>query len=449
MNSNEGELKRVLGPISAACVVIGAIIGVGIFFTPKDVAILAGSANLAMLTWGIGGLIGLVGGLTFIELGGMYPKSGGQYDILRDAYGTPIGFLFVFCNATAVQAGAIAVIATVFATNLGVLVTGEVPGAASALAIAIGSIVILAVANIVGVRWGSQIQNLTVAAKLAALLLIILLAVFTSTPAVEIASAGPSPAKSAWAGVFSGLVPVLFSIGGWQQGLWLAGEIRQPEKNVPRAILFGVLIVIAVYLLANWAYLHLLGYDGVINSQALTAEAVGRVWPQFGAKFIAAAVAISAFGVMNAQLLTGPRLIMSMARDGRFFRSFGEVHPKSKTPALAIVLLAAVGLALLLVAGEKGAGYILNGVVFVDSTFFLLTGLAVIILRYKMPQANRPVRVPLYPLVPILFVLGEVVVITGSMLEPKYRDSAFIGMIWIAVAYLLYLAFFRKVAAQT
>ncbi len=449
MNPNEGELKRVLGPISAGCIVIGAIVGVGIFFTPSRVAELAGSANLALLTWGIGGVIALVGGLTFAELGGMYPKSGGQYDILRDAYGTPIAFLFVFCNATAVQAGAIAVIAAIVAKNLGVLVYGVAPGSSGILLVAIAAIVGLAAANMIGVRWGSDIQNLTVFIKLAALGLIIVLAVLFVTPAGKTDVAPLALPASPWKGVFSGLVPVLFSFGGWQQGLWLAGEIRNPEKNVPRAIIFGVLVVITVYLAANWAYLDLLGYAGVVNTETLAADAVGKVWPNFGSRLIAAAVAISAFGVLNAQLLTGPRLIMAMSRDGRFFRPFGNVDAIRGTPILAIALLAGLGLVLLITGGEKGADRILTGVVFVDSTFFLLTGLAVIILRSKLPNVNRPVRVPFFPVIPLLFVFGEMVVIAGALLDPNYRSSSYLGMIWIAVAFVVYLAFFRTGAPPT
>lgn len=444
MKSGENELRRVLGPISAACVVIGAIVGVGIFFTPTSVARLAGSGNLAIFAWSLGGLIALVGSLTFAELGGMYLKSGGQYDILRDAYGAPVAFLFVFCNATAIQAGAIAVIAIVFANNLGVLIFGRPLEPLPALSVAVASIVALAMANICGVRWGSKIQNLTVATKLAALLLIIGLAVVYSPNSDAPSTTAPSSIATPWSGVFSALVPVLFSFGGWQQGLWLAGEIRDPEKNVPRAIFGGVLVVIAVYVLASWAYLRLLGFSGVVESETLAADAVGRVWPNFGSKLVAAAVAISAFGVLNAQLLTGPRLIMAMSRDGRFFSLFARVHSKLGTPALAIGLMAVLGLALLLIAGEKGADRILNGVVFIDSTFFLLTGLSLLVLRRKFPTVYRPVRVPLYPIVPLLFVLGEIAVIAGSLLNEKYRSSSFIGMAWIVVAMAFYAVGFRR-----
>lgn len=444
MTNQQGELKQVLGPISAACVVIGAIVGVGIFFTPSRVAELAGSSDLALLAWCIGGLIALVGSLTFAELGGMYPRSGGQYEILRDAYGSPAGFLFVFCNATAVQAGAIAVIAIFVANNIGVLLYGHPLDSVSSMQIAVASIVILALANIVGVRWGAHIQNLTVATKLGALLAIIVAACWVAAPEAAPPVTTAAPESSAWSRVFAALVPVLFSFGGWQHGLWIAGEIRDPRRNVPRAIIGGVLVVIAVYVLAAWAYLDLLGFRAVVQSKTLAADALDRAWPNVGSRLIALAVTISAFGVLNAQLLSGPRLIMAMSRDGKFFRPFGLVHPESGTPYLAIMLLAALGLTLLLSAGENGTNAILNGVVFIDSTFFLLTGLALIVLRYRAPSQPRPVRVPFYPLLPILFVLGECAVISGALLDSSVRGSSIIGMIWIAGALVCYLIFFRS-----
>jgi APA family basic amino acid/polyamine antiporter len=424
--------------------VIGAIIGVGIFFTPSTVAELAGSAPLAMLAWSLGGAIALVGGLTFAELGGMYPKSGGQYDILRDAYGTPIAFLFVFCNATAIQAGAIAVIAILFAENVEELVVGNDWSAAQIGAIGTAAIIGLALANIVGVRWGSRVQNLTVATKLGALLLIIALAALTTTSSTSGESTSQPETRTLWLGVFAALVPVLFSIGGWQHALWVAGEVRDPNKNVPRAIVGGVVVVIAVYLLANWAYLDLLGFHGVVHADRLAADAVGSVWPNLGSRIVAGAVAISAFGVLNAQLLSGPRLIMAMARDGRFFRVFGQIHPGWKTPVFAIGLLAGIGLTLMYLAGKDGADQILTGVVLVDSTFMLLTGFSLIVLRIRMPNSFRPVRVPLYPLVPALFVLGELAVIIGAFCSDKYRNSSIIGVGWIVAALVIYFAFFSR-----
>lgn len=435
------ELRRVLGPFDAGCIVVGAVVGVGIFFTPSSVARVAGSANFALLAWAIGGGIALLGALTFAELGGLYHRSGGQYEILRDAYGPLPAFLFVFCNATAVQAGAIAIIAVVCMQNLSVAAAGSSPNETVQFGGAILLIALLTVANLVGVRWGSTIQNVTVIAKLTALLVVALLAVMKKSGSPVTTS---PPELGSVPGLFAAMVPALFSFGGWQQALWIAGEIREPGRNVPRAIVGGMMLVVAVYLLVNWAYLHLLGYAAVANSQALAADAAAVVWVKGGRRAIALAVALSAFGVLNAQLLSGPRLIYGMACDGRFFAPFRRVHPRFKTPSAAIFLLGLVPMALLWAAGREAVDKILNGAVFIDTVFFILTGAALMVLRTKRPDAIRSVCVPGYPIVPALFVLGETGVLIGAFCDDSLRHTAIIGGAWIAAAGLCYAVFFRR-----
>ncbi len=440
------KLKRVLGPLDATCVVIGAIIGVGIFFTPSRVAELAGSGQLALWTWAIGGGIALLGALTFAELGGLYPRSGGQYDMIRDAWGTLPAFLFVFCNATAIQAGAIAIIAIVCAQNLGIAAGGTLAGPVLTVVAAV-LILGLLTANALGVRWGARIQNLTVVAKVATLLSVTVLAAVLGAGGGPVDEAGDAVSGVVRAGVvgaiFAGLVPALFSFGGWQHALWMAGEVRRPRRNVPRAIVGGVLVVVIVYVLVNWAYLHLLGYDGVVASKAIAADAVAVVWPGVGKRFVALAVAVSAFGVLNAQLLAGPRLVYAMARDGRFFRPFALVSARFGTPVAAIGLIGGLALVLLVAAGERAVVRLLTGVVFIDAIFFVLTAAALLVLRRRRPAARRPVRVPLYPLVPLLFIVGELGVITGAALDPTVRVAAVIGLAWIVAGTVCYLLFFR------
>lgn len=451
------EPARVLGPIDATCIVVGAIIGVGIFFNPSQVAGLVQSEPLALLAWAIGGLIALCGALVFAELGGMYHSSGAQYEILRDSYGSPPAFLFGFCNVTAIQPGSMAVIAMVCAENLlaAAGADGERLGDSkytALLAISITLIIMLAAANIIGVRWGSRIQNLTVYAKVFTLLAVTGMAIWFASSAGDHHANGESAAESTAvmkspaiiAAMLAALVPTLFAYGGWQQVLWIGGEVRQPRRNLPLSIIVGVVVVVAVYLLANWAYLTLLGVGGVAGSGALAADAVGAVWPGLGRRVVAGAVAVSAFGVLNTQLLTGPRLIYGMARDGRFFPPFAKLHAKFGTPVPAIALLTLVSLILLIAAGKDAADQLVFGVVQVDAVFFILTGVALFILRVKRRNADRPVRVPLYPVVPLLFILGEVGVVIGSHLEPNVRNAALIGVAWIIFAATVYLVFFRK-----
>ena len=358
----------------------------------------------------------------------------------------------MFCNATAIQAGAIAVIAIICAKHLGLAIGNEITGTFAMTLSAAGLIVGLTAANALGVRWGSRIQNLTVYAKVLTLIVVTILAIMTESPVTEVVATESTEQSDSGRApivlIFAALVPAFFAFGGWQSALWMAGEIRQPKRNVPLAIVGGVLVVVTIYLLVNWAYLRLLGYDGVVGSQTIAADAVAKAWPNIGRRVAGAAVAVSAFGVLNAQLLGGPRLIYSMANDGRFFRLFAHVNTRFKTPVAAIVLLGLMALVLLIVAGQHAVEKLTTGVVFIDSVFFALTGLALIVLRKRRPRAERPMRVPGYPVVPLLFVLGELCILAGALFYSEQRITVLIGVGWILGATLLYFLFFYGARRQ-
>ncbi|MHC4908789.1 MAG: APC family permease [Planctomycetota bacterium] len=443
------ELRRVLGRFDATCIVIGAIIGVGIFFTPKQVTSIAGSGHIAMLAWAIGGLVALLGALSCAELGGMYARSASHYTILRDSYGSFPAFLYVFTTVTISQSGALAIIAIISAINVNIVVVGHAGPLWLQMIQAAILIATLTWANARGVRWGATIQNTTVVAKIAALLLISLLAVALGREAVvlPIAETERTVVLGGMLGIiFAALVPAFFSYGGWMQLLWTTGEVRNPERNVPRAITIGVIIVVVVYLLANWAYLRLLGPTGTATSDAIAADAVGAVWPGLGRRLAAGAVAISAFGVLNAGLLTCPRLVQGMAVHGQFFRVFRGISPRFHTPIPSILLISGMSVLLLIVAGldNRPVEMLTTGVVFIDALFAALTGAAVIVLRRRMPDRHRPVRVPFYPWVPALFVLCEIGIVLGAYADPGTRKASIIGLAWIGVSALVWWLFFRK-----
>ena len=249
-SSRPDGLKRVLGPIDTTCIVIGSIIGVGIFFSPSQVAAIAGSANLALLAWVVGGGIALLGALTFAELGGLYPRTGGQYIVLRDAYGPLPGFVYVICNATAVQAGAIAIIGVICAKNLGIAIGYPLDIPLHASLIASLLIIGLMISNVLGVKWGARIQNITVIAKIITLLTITGLAMNFDgdpEPVIKASVTSESPRGLDFLGiVFAAIVPAFFAFGGWQQALWIGGEVRNPRRNVPFGIIVGVMVVVTV-----------------------------------------------------------------------------------------------------------------------------------------------------------------------------------------------------------
>lgn len=448
MVNQPASLKRVLGPLDATCIVIGSVIGVGIFFTPSRVAAVAGTANLALLAWGIGAVIAMLGALCFAELGELYTGSGGQYEILRDSYGPLPAFVFVFCNATAIQAGATAIISVVCMNNLGVLFRGEPPGDAVLPVGASLLIVGLAAANVLGVRFGAGIQVATVFAKVATLIVVSGIALFHSAVPASGAVGNAALLTHPAAAIAAALVPVCFSYGGWQHVLWIAGEVRDAQRNVPRAIVGGMVVVAIVYVSANWAYLALLGHAGVASSKALAADAVAVAWADGGRRLIAGAVALSAFGVLNAQLLSGPRLVYGMATDGRFFAPFARVHPRFNTPYASIALIGGLALVLLWSAGAAAVDRLTAGVVAIDGLFFALTGFAVIVLRRKLGAAARSVRTPGYPVVPVLFGLCELGVVCGAFLNADVRQSAVIAALWVAGAAVLYAVCFRRVRVR-
>jgi len=423
-------LRRELGLLDTTSVVIGAIIGVGIFFTPRDVAVIAGSVPVALGLWVLGGVIAALGAVTFAELGRRYPRAGGQYDVLRDAWGSLIGFLYVFCNLTAIQAGSCAVIAVICAENLARAVGVLDPPPTQVLIGAVLLIVGLSAANAVGVRQGARIQNLTTVAKLVTLATVIGVALLGPVAPV---AASPPPAMPS-AGLLAGLLPAMFAYGGWQQALWMGGEVRDPDRHLPRGILLGVGAVILVYVGSAWAWFELLGFEGVVGSNALAFDAGQAVWGPVGGRVVAGAVAVSAFGVLNAQFLTGPRLVWALAADGRFFRLFAGVHPTFATPVPAILLLAALSLGALFAAG---VAELTAWVVVVDALFFALTGLALV--RFQLGE--RALRAS--ALAALAFAALELAAIVGAIAAPEVRGAAWAGFAWVGGAALVWAVGFR------
>ena len=437
--------RRVLGLWDATCVVIGAIIGVGIFFNPRDVANVTGSAPAALLAWAIGGVVALLGAFTFAELGRLRPVAGGQYHVLRDAYGRPPAFLFVFCNLTAVQAGAVAIIAIVCAQNLGVALHGGEPSERWVLVVATLLTWALVGVNVIGVRPGARVQDATVIAKLLTLGALVALAALIPTGPPPAAGAAASVRPLTFSMLFAGVTLTLFAYGGWQQALWVAGEVTSAPRTVPRAILLGVGVVVIAYLTANWAYLDLLGFAGVRGAKTLAADAFSVASPGLGRRIAAFAVAVSAFGVLNAQFLTGPRLTWAMARDGLFFAPFGRLYARFSTPAAAILLLGALASALTLGLGLARTDLLTTGVVVVDASFFALTGLALPILRRATPAQERgPAWIAWAA---VAFAALELLAIAGSVLERNVRVVALTGLAWIGAAAVSWALFFRRARA--
>lgn len=399
------ELRRELGTFSAALLVVGGIIGSGIFFTPAEVArALPGGASI-LAVWILGGFLALAGALTYAELGAMLPDAGGPYVYIRRAFGPLPAFLYGWMVLLSIASGAIAAVAMGFAGYLGRFVALAPMG--GELGVAAATVLVLSITNLVGLRPGVVLQNVLTGAKIAALAALIVagFVLWNSMGAPPVVADAPPPRASLASGFAAAFVAVLFTIGGWQQMNMVAAEIRDPERTIPRALLIGILIVVAIYLGANAVYLRALGRDGLAVSPAVAASAASRMIGPLGASFITVSAMISILGFVNVAILANSRLPYAMARDGVFFRAVGKIHPRFGTPHVAILLCGGWSLVLLLASrGEIGA--LLSGVVFADWIFFGLGAAAVFVLRRTMPDAPRPYRAWGYPVVPAFFVLA-------------------------------------------
>lgn len=391
---------RVLSRYDATLLVTGSIIGAGVFFTPNDIAHVVQTRGSMLGVWLMGGLIALAGALTYAELGGLFPRAGGVYVFLREAFGGLPGFLYGWTLTLVIAPGALALVAGFFAANLRLVVPG-IPPAAEPV-IGVGVILLLTVVNIRGVRLGSSVQNVFTLAKLLAIALLIVGGFLYGGQLVEpmVPEDVPVPPVSRWA-ILLAMMPVLFSYGGWQNGTYVAAEVKRPERDVPAAVILGTLIVIASYVLINAAYLRVLTPGAIGESRTFAARAAEAALGPAGGLLVTVGILVSSFGICAAMLLTNPRVTQAVGEDGLFFAAFGRLHAKYRTPYWAI---AVTGLwaSVLLCVGQ--AGQVLNAVVFADWVFFAATAATLFVFRHTHPDAARPYRCALYPWVPLFFV---------------------------------------------
>ena len=421
---------RRLGLFSATMAVVGGIIGGGIFRTPAAVAARVGDPALALATWGAGALVALAGAFCFGELAWRRPRAGGGYVYLREAWGPLPAFLYGWALLLVIATGAIAAVAVTFADY-----TLALLGLPSRLAVpvAVFAIVLLAGINYVGVRPGAITVNILTVLKLAALATLIAAGLALAVPAPV--AAAPAVASSIGLRAFgAALVPVLFTYGGWQQTNFIAEEIVEPERTLPRALVLGVAIVAVVYLLANLAYLRVLGPAGLATSSAPAADTMRRLLGTAGGTFIAAGIAISTFGFLDLVILVTPRVLQAMAADGVFFPRLAVLHPRYQTPAAAIVAESAWAIVLTLTGTFA---QLVDYVSFGDWIFFGLTvaGLA----RIRSADRARPAAgprglvVPGYPWTPAFFVLAALLVVVSSVLESPRNAAIGTGLLLLGV----------------
>ncbi len=386
---------RRLSVFDATMLVVGGIVGAGIFLNPAVVAQRVSTGGLAVFVWALGGAVALAGAFVFAELGARKPLAGGGYVYLRDAFGPLPAFLYGWTQMLVINSGGIAAVAVTFASY-----AASLAGAPDAVIVpvAIGAIVVLSGVNYLGIKPGSVVQNVFTVLKLAALAGLIVAGLVVAGPdegaavgAASVAAARPAGGFALVAAVGAALIPVLFAYGGWQSTNFVAEELRQPRRDLPKAIVWGVVIVVTVYVLANFVYLRVLGLSGLAESTAPASDVMRTLLGPAGATFIAAGVTISTFGFLNLAILAAPRVYQTMASDGLFFGRAARLHPTFKAPGAAIVIQA--GWAILLCL-TKGYAELLDWVVFGDWIFFALVGATLFVYRARDARPLGPHAAP-------------------------------------------------------
>ena len=422
-------------------IVIGGIIGSGIFINPYIVAQRLDSSGLVLGAWIAGGAIALAGALSYAELGSLFPRVGGQYAYLRDGLHPLAGFLYGWALLAVIESGAIAAVAIAFASY-----TLRLAGHAglSPIPLAIAALLVLSVINVLGVKPGSRVLNVLVILKIGALGVLIVFGFFAPAIPDWFAAGKSTTAAGGSIGIAFGaaLVPILFAYGGWQNANYVAEEVEDPSRQLPVSIIGGTIIVVAIYVLVNVVYLRALGLEALAATSTPAADAARHMFGTIGDRFVTAAIAISTFGFLDLAILAPTRVYYAMAADGLFLPALARLHPVYRTPVVAIAVQTAWSCILAL---SGSYGQLLNYVVFADWIFFGLTVSTIMVFRRTVPLDDRPTtafRAPGYPVIPALFVtVAAAVVLSVVWADPQ---SASRGALLLAAGIPLFYWFVSR-----
>jgi APA family basic amino acid/polyamine antiporter len=426
------ELRRDLTLFDTVSLVVGTIIGSGIFLVPAEIARAVREPGWMLAVWVIGGVLTLLGALSLAELGAAMPEAGGIYTFITRGFGRLPGFLCGWMLFTVATSGSIATLGAAFPIYLGAFV--PLTPATSKLA-ALVAIALMTWVNVIGVKKGARVVNVLTALKIGGLVLMVGAIFLLPAPPPATSAPPPLPAGPVpLAAIGVALVAVLWAYEGWHDVSFAAGEIHEPQKNFPRGVIGGVSIVVLVYLLANLAYLKVLTPAEIAASDRVALTAMTRVTGEWGGKVLTAAILCSILGAMNALILAGPRAYYQMAKDGLFLERVSRVHPSWQTPVEALVFQGLWSAFLVLFIG--GFSQLFTYVIFGGWIFYALAVLSVIALRRKEPGLTRPYRVPGYPLVPLLFGATAFAIVVNTLVETP-RESL-LGLAFIALGIPIY-----------
>jgi APA family basic amino acid/polyamine antiporter len=423
-------LSRSITPLHATALVVGIIIGASIFVQPSVITGTVPSLGAVYAVWIVSGVLTLFGALIAAELASAYPQAGGVYVFLRESWAPSVAFLWGWAMFWTMHTGIIAAIATVFARYAAYFVDA---GPTDTKVLAVGAVLVLSAVNYVGVRQGSLVQTTITIAKVAAIVAIILVAFVLgsrtpATPPPNLASAGELSART----FALALVAGLFAFGGWHMVTYAAEETREPERTIPRALVIGVALVTACYVALNAAYFHVLPPAEIAKSTRVAADAANAVLGHGGAAITSGIVAVSTFGALNGVILAGPRVYLSMARDGLLFRWAAAIHERFHTPHRAIALQAVWG-SILVATGSYRV--LFTRVVYTEWIFFALMAIGLMRLRRRAGYAPA-YKVWGYPLVPIVFALSSLYIVANQIMsEPK---ESLIGLLLVVIGLPVY-----------
>jgi APA family basic amino acid/polyamine antiporter len=435
MTSDVGDaslLARRLGLFDATMIVMGGIIGAGIFINPSVVARAVHTPTLILVPWLAGGVIALAGAFVYAELADRKPDVGGQYAYIRDAFHPMVAFLYGWTLLLVTQTGGMAAVAMTFAGYF-----RELTGAGlTTPALAVATLLVLTGINCLGVRAGSNVQSALMVLKILAIAILVIAGASApeSPPSVMPNASGGSAVALAAA-----MVPVLFAYGGWQTASFVSGEMREPRRDLPRALLIGVLGVVVLYVAVNIVCLRALGPDGLAATSTPASAVMRRVLGVKGARLIATGIAVSTMGFLSQGMLTAPRVYFAMARDGVFFRAVAHVSARSRAPVVAI---AVQGVWASLIALSGHYDQILNYVVALDAVFFGLTGAALLVLRRRDPRPAGGFRMPGHPWTTVLFVAAFWALAVNTVV--RNPRSAGIGVLILLAGIPAYLFWRRR-----
>jgi APA family basic amino acid/polyamine antiporter len=444
--STPTELKRDLGAWAAASIVVGTVIGSGIFLVPKTMIQRAGTPQMVFVVWVVGGLLSLAGALSYAELAAALPEAGGEYAFLREAYGPMWGFLYSWTQMWVAKSGSIATLAAGFSVYLSnfyspldtVFYSLPLPlgphGGPLELRygqlFAIALILLLGWLNYYGVKLGGNVQVTVTVVKVALIAAIIFSGLALGH--AHAPSAGLPVAPLTFAGFIAALVAALWAYDGWNNVSMVSSEVRNPQRNLPLALIGGTLAVIGIYLLANGAYFHVLTAKEVAGADRAPAEMMRKIFDGPGANAVAIAAMISIFAALNGSILSGSRVPYAAARQGYFFSAIGRVSPKYHTPGVSILVLSAWA-SLLVLSGKYDD--LFNLVIFASWILYGMTAAAVLVLRKKRPDLYRPYHTVGYPFVPVLFILGASVLLFSTLFDRPRESLMGIGLILLGLPF--------------